>query len=323
MTKKDIYEVVVDTIVEALENAKVGKWKCPWDMSQGSPVNGLTGRPYSGVNVLLLTIMRSIKGYSSSEWVTYKQAIQFGERFDSIGEHKDGSPMYPHIRKGEESTQVVFWRFIDEYKDSKGNVVAKPKPADIKSGKVKKVKSIPMLRTYNVFNVDQMEGPFLKDGQPVAKPEEQEKQRLEDADAFILSTGASIKHGGNVACYIPSQDIIKMPRLSDFHETPSYYATAFHELGHWTGHRDRLNRNFAGSRFDTEAYAVEELVAELTAAFLCGDFRIEGNLQHPEYISSWIKVLKDDKHAIFTASREAMKAAKLLHNIVEEIEEVA
>lgn len=307
----DAYEAVTATIVKALENTKVGKWTCPWDMAKGYPSNGLTGRPYSGINVFLLAIIGASKGYTSMKWVTYKQAIAYGEKFDPIAEREDGSPVYPHIRRGEESTQVVFWKFVDHYKNSKGEDVKKPKPADIKSGKVKKVKSVPMLRTYNIFNLDQMQGPFLKDGEE-EQEQEQEKCRLEEVDAFIAGSGADIRHGGNRACYSPSSDTITLPEFEDFHESPNYYATAFHELGHWTGHKDRLNRSFAG-RFGDESYAFEELVAELASAFLCADFQLEGNLQHPEYIASWIKVLEDDKYAVFTAAREAVKAAKLLH----------
>lgn len=314
-TKVDAYDSVTNTIVEALENAKSGKWKCPWDMSKGMPMNGLTSRHYNGVNILMLAITAMKEGYSSNRWFTYKQASEFGSKFDPIGQAKDGGDIHPHIRKGEKSTIIVFWQFLPTYKDAKGNVVRKPSKADIASGKVKKKGTVPLLKTYNVFNMDQMQGPFLKDGQPM-EAEKETKTRLEDVDAFIAATGATIQHGGHVACYVPSLDIVRLPELEAFH-TPGYYSTAFHELGHWTGAESRLGRTF-GKRFGDDEYAVEELVAELTAAFLCADFQLESSLQHVEYIDHWIKVLKGDKYSIFTAAREAGLAAKMLHGEVEE-----
>lgn len=334
MAKTDAYEVVVNSIVEALENAKSGKWKCPWDMSQGYPRNGLTGREYNGVNVLMLAIKAMSEGYGSNEWFTFKQATKFGQKFDPIGyslpekgsdvhdtleayyeAHGEDAPepfkIYPHVRKGEKSTVVVFWRFLPVYEDKSGKRVKRPSKKDIKSGKVKKVDSIPMLRYYRVFNREQLQGPFLKDGEPV-ESEKDDKPRLEDVDAFIEGTGADIKHGGHKACYVPSKDVIRLPSFSAFHETPGYYSTAFHELGHWTGHESRLDRDLTG-RFGDDQYAAEELIAELTSAFLCADFQLEGSLQHVEYIDHWISILREDKYAIHTAAREATKAAKLLH----------
>ena len=137
---------------------------------------------------------------------------------------------------------------------------------------------------------------------------------LIEVQEFIAKLGASIRHGGNVAAYAPSQDVILMPHREQFESDAHYLATSLHEHGHWTGHKSRLDRDLAG-RFGDAAYAAEELIAELTAAFLCAALSIPGQLRHPEYIASWLKVLGGDNRAIFTASGKATAAAQYLESI--------
>lgn len=178
--------------------------------------------------------------------------------------------------------------------------------------------SITVLKLYSVFNEDQIDGLPSQQNDTAPAPE----QRQENAEAFIASTGATIRIGGNKACYVPSLDFISLPEKHQFESLPHYYATALHELGHWTGAKPRLDRELKG-RFHEKAYAAEELIAELTAAFLCAHLGIEGKLRHAEYIASWVSLLREDAKAIFTASSQASKAADYLRTFSEVVAEAA
>ena len=165
-----------------------------------------------------------------------------------------------------------------------------------------------MLRTYSVFNVAQIDG--------LAQPTEAtgqlpEPDRMAQVEAFVVATKADIRTGGNQPMYVPSQDFIAMPLLGAFRDANNYYATLLHECGHWSGAERRLNRDLK-NRFGTKAYAAEELIAELTAAFLCAHLGIEGELRHAGYVADWITLLKEDDRAIFTAASKASQAADFL-----------
>jgi len=167
---------------------------------------------------------------------------------------------------------------------------------------------VPLLRTYTVFNLAQCDGvpPYLL---PAPAPVEWEPEAA--AEELLLRADADIRHGGNRAFYRPEADFIQVPDRGAFPDSASFYATALHELVHWTGHPKRLHRDLSG-RFGDESYAMEELVAELGAAFLCASCRIDGRLQSDSYIASWLKVLRNDKRAIFVASTKAQNAADFL-----------
>jgi antirestriction protein ArdC len=197
------------------------------------------------------------------------------------------------VRKGEKGTHVIF-----------------AKPLIFNEGE-KEERKIFMHRTFAVFNAAQIEGLSKEEDVPQLPPDE--------PSVFIVSTKADIRIGGDKACFIPKLDCINMPPLSAFEGTNSYYATVFHELGHWSGGEKRLNRELSG-RFGTEAYAAEELVAELTSAFLCAELGIQGELRHSGYIDHWIKLLKDDPKAIFTAASKASQATKYLHSLTEVVQ---
>jgi antirestriction protein ArdC len=169
-----------------------------------------------------------------------------------------------------------------------------------------------LLRTYTVFNVGQVDG--LPEEAPTAAPT---WSAIEAAQQLIDTTGADIRHGGGVACYVPSQDVIRMPIPGDFAYAGGYYATLLHELAHWTSAPSRCNRQL-GKRFGDDAYAAEELIAELGSAFLCAHCRIDGCLQHAAYLDHWLRVLRSDKRAIFTASAAAQKAADYVLGCVPE-----
>ncbi|MEE8106314.1 MAG: zincin-like metallopeptidase domain-containing protein, partial [Planctomycetota bacterium] len=181
------------------------------------------------------------------------------------------------------------------------------------------LKTIPMLRHFHVFNIEQCDGVELDS---VTLDELPEPERDAQCEAFVAGTGAIIHHGGSVACYRTGADDIRLPDRRAFVDAGAYYSTAFHELTHWTGPKSRYDRDLSG-RFGADAYAAEELVAELGSAFLCQRFAVDGALQHPEYVGNWLKVLKGDTRAVFTASSKARKAAEYLQGLAASTTEVA
>ena len=285
MKTSDLYQHVTNSIIKTLEEG-TAVWIRPWKtsrVSKGSimPHNFATGRPYSGINVPILWCRAADNGYAEHSWLTYQQATGAGGQ----------------VRKGEKSCTVVFTKKLAfKEEDDTGRKVS-------------------MLRQFYVFNVAQIDG--LKE--PEIKPELPEAREA-NTETFIQKTAAQIKHGGNKACYIPSLDFVALPEFNQFRSPQHYYATALHELGHWSGAKHRLDRDLQG-RFGTRKYAAEELVAELTAAFLCAHLGIEGELRHAEYIKSWIELLKHDDRAIFTASSKALQAADYLRSFSEAQEE--
>lgn len=280
--KVDLYQDVTDRIVTAIESGTM-PWIKPWASEDCAQKNAITGRAYSGVNSLLL----GISGFASPSWLTYKQAQAVGA----------------NVRKGEKGTRIVFFKAFK----------LEDKNSDESAQKI-----IPILRCFTVFNTAQVDGLPEKYIAPIVKREVDYTATNEQAEAALSM--ARVEHGGATACFIPSMDKICLPHKADFRTTPEYYAIAMHELTHWTGHESRLKREF-GKRFGDKAYAFEELVAELGAAFLCSRFGIDGELQHDAYISSWLDVLKSDKRAIFTASSAAKKAAEFVAGPIVEIGE--
>ena len=279
-----IYQTVTDQIIAELETG-AAPWVKPWAVSGASemPYNAASGRQYSGTNVLLLWLHTAAKGYSRPAYVTFNQARQAG-----------GS-----VRKGEKSIGVIFTSTFEK-------------------GEGDDKRLIPFAKTTPVFNIDQCDGlPADWYGKPVAKTPVEIDATF---TAFVAATGAQIGHGGDRAFYSTAQDRIQMPVPEAFSAVNQYQATLLHELGHWTGHESRLNRVF-GKRFGDQAYAAEELVAELTAAFLCAHLGIMGELRHSGYIQSWIEMLKGDPKAIFTASAAASKAADHIRGYSEPKEE--
>jgi antirestriction protein ArdC len=270
----NLYEQVTNKIVAELEAGAV-PWTRPWKYRRtGSimPQNFATGRPYSGVNIPILWGEAIDKGYERHQWLTFKQAQDLGGM----------------VRKGEHGTVVVFTKKIVVEDDDDA-------------------RSVSMLRTFVVFNVAQIDGLTF----PAEPDQLPEVERIASAESFVAATHADIRIGGNQPMYVPSTDFIAMPALVQFRDANAYYATLLHECGHWTGAGQRLNRDLKG-RFGTSAYAAEELIAELAAAFLCAHIGIQGELRHAGYIGSWIRLLKEDDRAIFTAASKASQAADYL-----------
>jgi antirestriction protein ArdC len=290
VNRKDVYTRVTDRIITDLEKG-VRTWMKPWSgehaagrISRPLRHNGI---PYRGMNILLLWGEAMEKGYAAPIWMTFKQAIE----------------LKAHVRKGERSALVVY-----------ANSVTRTE-TDEKSGEDVE-RSIPFMKGYAVFNVEQIEGLpehyYAKPENPLPLSE-----RIESADRFMSATGASISHGGNSAFYAPGPDRIQMPPFEAFRDKESYYATALHELTHWTKAKHRLDRSFEAKRFGDQGYAREELVAELGAAFLCADLGITPEIRddHAAYLGHWLGVLKEDKRAIFSAAAHAQRAADFLQGL--------
>ena len=285
--KVDIYARVTDQIVAALE-AGARPWCQPWKSNTGTlsrPLR-LNGIPYRGINVLLLWSEAQDKGYCGSTWMTYKQAQE----------------LRANVRKGEHGTMVVYANTVTRTEtDDHGDEVEQ---------------SIPFLKAYTVFNIAQIENlPAVL--APHRADEAGSIELMEEPEAFFHATGASFRHGGSRAFFAPGPDYIQLPDPQSFQDSASYAATKAHELAHWSGHKNRLAREF-GLRFGDAAYAFEELVAELSSAFLCADMGIsvEPREDHAAYLASWLQVLKQDKRAIFSAAAHAQKAVDFLHSLV-------
>jgi len=178
-------------------------------------------------------------------------------------------------------------------------------------------RDIPFLKGYTVFNVEQIEELPAHYYATAAPPTLEPAQRIERAERFLAQSGAAVRHGGNRAYYAPGPDHIQMPPFEFFEDPASYYETRLHETVHWTRHPSRLERDFGRKRWGDEGYAMEELVAEIGSAFLSADLGLTPEVRedHTAYIASWLKVLKEDKRAIFSAAAHAQRAADFLHGL--------
>jgi antirestriction protein ArdC len=278
--RRDLYKEVTSRILSELE-AGAAPWVKPWSATAGAnvPQNAVSNRPYSGCNVVLLWMKQD----AIPRYLTFKQALELGG----------------NVRKGEHGTKVYFVKQV--------GVGEKDNPDNPE-------RTVPMLREYTVFNVAQCEGLPDRILEPKAKAPRNKDEREPLTDEFLASTKADIREGNGEAYYVPSKDFISMPSFAGFKNADNFYSTVFHELGHWTGHKSRLDRDLKG-RFGDKAYAAEELVAELCAAFLCAEFDMDGELRHAGYIENWIGLLRADSRAFFTAASKAQAAADYLRGL--------
>ena len=285
-THPSIYDTVTKTILHELEQG-TAPWVKPWTTGdpQNLPYNLVSQRQYTGVNIMLLWLSGLEHSFRSCGWLTFRQANALGG----------------HVQKGAKGTHIVYAS------------TAQKKVTDPETGEDTE-KKIHFMKDYCVFNLNQTEGLperlyRIVEVKPLA-------EAMASVEAFLKAIGADVCHGGNKACYQPALDRIQLPEPGQFVSAAHYYATSFHEHGHWTGHESRLNRDLSG-RFGDAAYAAEELVAELTAAFLCAHLGITGQLRHAEYIGNWVTLLTNDNRAIFTASAKATEAAEYLRGFSE------
>lgn len=288
--RSDIYERVTNQIMAELEQG-VRPWMKPWDaVHAAGPVSKPlrhNGQAYSGINILMLWASAMEKGYSAPIWMTFRQARELGA----------------HVRKGEKGALVVY-----------ANTITRTE-IDEQTGEESE-RDIPFMKGYTVFNVEQIDDlppHYTAKANPRMNPDE----RIAHAESFFAATGADIRTGGNRAFYAPQPDFVQMPDFAHFKSTAAFYGTLAHEICHWTRHKQRLDRDFQSKKWGDESYAMEELVAELGAAFLCADLELTPQIRddHAPYIAGWLKALKKDKRAIFTAAAHAQRAADFLHGL--------
>jgi len=289
--RADIYTRITERIVAELEKG-IKPWTKPWSAANtdGRITRPLrhNGQPYSGMNILLLWSEQMARGFNSSMWMTFKQALELGAS----------------VRKGETGSTVVFAsRFTKSQSDGNGNEVDR---------------EIPFLKAYTVFNIEQIDGlpdHYHQGQEPVIDPVE----RIDAADRFFRNTGSVVRHGGNQAFYAPGPDLIQMPAFETFKDPTSYYAVLGHEHVHWTAEKSRVGRDLSRYAKDRTERAREELIAELGSCFLCADIGLVPELEprpdHASYLQSWLSILAGDKRAIFQAAAHAQRAVAYLHDL--------
>lgn len=279
--KTPVYEIITERIVSLIESGTC-PWRRPWNRMNAYPQNHATHRQYNGINLFLLSVI----GHGIPHYLTFKQVVELGGT----------------VKAGAKGMPIVYWKMLkSEELDAKGEP-----------------KMVPLLRYYTVFNAGQIDGiefPKVESRTGIAF------EPLAEAERIVTgwTTGPKIEHGFAQACYCPATDVLQMPAPSSFDSAESYYATLFHELGHSTGHESRLARKF-GTSFGSEAYSREELVAEMTSAFLCAHCGIDNSTmpQQAAYLAGWVKALKGDPKLVVTAAAQAQKAASLILGAAED-----
>lgn len=279
-TAQDVFESTTTAIVQAIEDG-AGSWSMPWSRDGlAFPVNPTTQKHYRGGNVLALLASAVVAGWERGEWATYKQWVSIGAQ----------------VRKGERGTGCVFWNVTQDRKTVE----------DDETGDPVELVSFPRFRAraFTVFNAAQVDG--YTPAPVVLNTDEQ----ITHADAVLARVGAHVEHRcEGRAYYSPARDLIVLPAFETFTDASAYYATSAHEHAHWTGHASRLNRDLA-NRFGDDAYAAEELVAELSAAFTCAALGISSTPRpdHAAYLAHWLDVLRADPRALFTVASKAQAA---------------
>jgi len=304
-----VYEMITNAIIESLES-NIVPWKKPWS-GESAHSNLVTKRAYTSINALLLNVAATKQGYKSNYWVTFKQA----------------QSLSGNVIKGSKSAIVTYSDrlYVDE---STGNRIPTKKIKEMNKQKLKmkiitnEIKVIFYLKYYRVFNLDCIEG---IDNSKIPKKTDiptSENEKINACDEIInmMQNPPDIKHCKQNAYYMPSDDYIALPKITEFTSSQSYYATLFHELVHSTGHENRLSRKLDNKRYGAGkiSYSKEELVAEIGSNFLCSDANIsceQLNTSTKAYIKSWIKVLNDDAKFIVIAAAQAQKAANYIRNI--------
>ncbi len=289
---QSVFTKVTKVFIDALKNG-APPWRKPWSECcpvPGYPVNAVTERRYTGINVTILWASAIARGYEYDRWLSFRQASKLGGR----------------IRKGEKGSVAVLFKKIE----------VASKLEDDENEEQPKAQPYKIARAFTLFNVEQCVGlpEKVAKGRYPTHTLEQNWESHHSADDLIKLCGAKVRHAGTVATYFPESDVICMPPKAAFESTAGYYSTLMHELTHWTGHKSRLNR--AGIvdpfPFKSVGYAYEELIAEIGSAFLCADYHIFGELRHDSYVMDWIKILENDPKAIFTSSALAWKARNYL-----------
>jgi len=285
---ENLYQEITNKIIASLEEGSlpwVKGWEC---QGLATPQNPATGNNYNGMNILLLWMEQMANDYPTSRWMTFKQARELGA----------------NVIKGEKGTKILFAKPV-KFKTEMENLA--------NGGKLEEVeRSYMATKTFTVFNIQQIEGlpeEISKVAEVININEDKRNNLLE---SFIENIGAEVRHGGDNAFFNGTDDFVRMPNFEQFKSSSNYYATTFHELTHWTGHKTRLNR-VKGKTFGDEKYAFEELIAELGSAFLCAEKGVQVEMRHEAYIQSWLKALKNDPKFIVQAASKASQAVTFLN----------
>jgi antirestriction protein ArdC len=280
----DLRDEIAARFIQSLD-AGIVPWRKPWTSSAARPRNAVTRRPYRGVNALYLGMLATLKGYATGEWLTLEQCRKVGGR----------------VKNGEfgNVTAVIFWKFISRMEDGKR-------------------KSFPLCRSFEVYNIGQTEG--VPTPEPDAVPDVvpiAEAQRI--IDGFANGPKVTISADSDRAFYVPSEDSVTMPNIERFVNAESFYSTMFHELGHATGHGTRLKREgvMDSKGFGSESYSREELIAEITSAFLCAEAGILDKVEANSiaYVAGWASKLKSEPRMVIEAAGLAQRAADLVLGI--------
>lgn len=282
MRAEDVFETVTADLIAAIETG-ADDWRMPWHTFTGLPRN-LDGRAYRGINALVLAMTAAAHGWCG-RFATYRAIQQHGGQ----------------VRRGEHGTTVVLWKPTDRPNPAE--------PADPTGEPVSRGRLV--ARTFTVFAVEQA------DGLPSVAPVEVDPvARLVDADRYFTAVGATVRVGGDRACYSPGSDVILLPGFDRFERAEDFYATSSHEHVHWTGHPSRLGRDLSG-RFGDRAYAGEELIAELGAAFWCAQFGLlpVTRADHAAYLAGWLGLLGADPRALVTVCSHAQRALVHLNTL--------
>lgn len=288
MQSNDLFEQITNQLITEIETGATGKWRMPWHTlaDAGTPTNA-DGRPYRGINALWLPMTAATRGWSTGIWSTYR-----GWQHHSA-----------QVRHGEKATQVILWK-------------PSTKPSDMvdddgASGSRRRL----IARTYSVFAAEQVDGA----DDIIAtrtRSDRDTPERIADAEAYFAAVGARTIEGGSRAFYQPSTDSIHLPPIDQFDHVALYYGTRVHETVHWTGHVDRLDRNL-DTRFGSDSYAAEELVAELGAAMWCAQAGLSAvtRSDHANYLAGWLRVLRHDARSLINVASKAQAAVDHLNQL--------
>ncbi len=291
----DVYSIVTERIIEKLEAGTI-PWHKPW-RSIGAPQNLVSKKSYRGINVWLLTM----QGYISPYWATLRQINELGGR----------------VRKGEKSTPVVFWRIYLDGVEVRANSDQHEPEHEQEEGQGRRRF---VLRYYSIFNTEQCELPASV-SEKLAFPEQRQLDPIEACEKILtgMPNPPEIVHAGDQAFYSPITDRITMPPRGLFENAEEYWSTFWHEAGHASGHRKRLNRDSIteAAPFGSATYSVEEIVAEMTAAYLCGITGIENRTidNSAAYVAGWLRQLRDQRKLIIHAAAQAQRACDYILNL--------
>ena len=308
MNTQKIYDTITSTIIEMLEqHKKEGFTKSWYNVSEDRlfAYNRGSNHTYRGINQIVLQHIRNKFGYSYNGWLTFKQLSELGGR----------------IQKGSKAAMVVYKSNLYLDKATGKNITSLVLHL-LKAGQSIEhlnYKKMGYMKGYAVFNISQIENLPTKYYQIEELEKMTEFERNEKAEFMINSTGANIKYmAKNSAYYLPQSDEIHLPQRKQFKDEESFYRTAFHELGHWTGHEKRLNRNMSGV-FGSKEYAFEELIAELNTAYINAFLGYNNSItNNVAYINSWLSIMRNDTKFIVSASSQAQKASDCIFEFAEE-----